>query len=946
MADDFDPDALLAVPAPASATMKIKPEPPATDPGISPAMRGVLYSVIAPGESGGRNVIYGGKEITDLSKHPDVHVPITTGPNAGLYSTAAGPFQFIKSTYDMAAKETGKSDFSIPSQEENAAWLAKKTYRDKTGRDLESDYASGDPKLRDGIKRALASQWESLGKPGPRVDKLWSLSNDRVRFSDEALAAHDDSDDTSTVYMHPEHYLSLAPSFEDDPEHSYTGGKALRASLAKGESINNIPHLTLDADGKVIDSDGRGRALAANTAGLDAIPVALKNIAKLPDRLTGASGNTVQTAGMIPKSDMAVETSGGSTVGKFVRNALGIGTAEAAEPDQQTDPFAFLYENKPSADPKPEQAADQTDPFAHLYGDTKPAAEVKPPDNLPWDVPLTGDQMRHAQEMTKKSDEALHEPSEPGLGHLLWSMVSEPLKIGQTALGQRPLPQGAEALGMAAVGATPPPVAEGVGGLLGKIIPPEGADRVPPPSYPLVPLRTREEAAEVGKLVEENVRAIEAKVKPRPEIIEAHKAGYVFPPSEIVPLDESPSKLASALAGESGKIKLQQVASTRNQINSDKLAARGIGLPENTLLDERGFDTAKQPAIQVYREMADAVPELDLKADGKFQKDISGVGGHGSLLEQFFPELAANPKILEVREQLRRQEEVPTNVAMQAIAAFRKEADANFRVVGDATAHATALAQRQAADVLEDAVGRAVKDAPEYFANKFAEAGRASKDARADVAYAQNKVTQALAKQISTENVYTIGSALTEQRTAEAVLAKAQSALDAAEASKTQWLSRLRESQEKGSALQTLPDRFQDARKLFAKIYDVEDATNRTTGHVSAKGLARIYNKGAPLTGELKSIAEAHNAAPKSMQMPELFGRAEDWSALDFFGMATAAMHGNPLVGAGIVGRPAVRNMLLGPGAQRRMIPYEKPIPALTKEAPLAVGATTGMQPP
>lgn len=349
MADDFDPDALLAAPAPSSASMKIKPESPATDPGISPAMRGVLYGVIAPGESGGRNVIYGGKEITDLSKHPDVHVPITTGPNAGLYSTAAGPFQFIKSTYDMTAKETGKSDFSIPSQEENAAWLAKKTYKDATGRDLETDYASGDPKLREGIKRALASQWESLGKPGPRVDKLWSLGNDKFRFSDEAVAAHDNADDTSMVYMHPEHYLALSPSMDDDPSHSVTGGQALRSSLAKGEPVNNVPHLTMDENGQVVSQDGRSRALMANMAGVDAIPVALKNIAKLPDRLTGTSGNPVQTAGMVPKDQMSVEKSGGSIVGRM----LGIGEAQAAEPtDDDWTPVS-----KPDDDWAPVNAA-------------------------------------------------------------------------------------------------------------------------------------------------------------------------------------------------------------------------------------------------------------------------------------------------------------------------------------------------------------------------------------------------------------------------------------------------------------------------------------------------------------------------------------------------------------------------------------------------------------
>ena len=252
MADDnFNPDDLMtSAPPNGTPMMTVKPSPPP----ISDAMRGVLYDVISPGESGGKyNVVYGGKEIDDLSKHPDTPIPITTGPNAGLYSTAAGKYQFIKSTWDEAARATGRHDFSPESQDINAAWLAAKTYKEATGRDIEADYASGDPRLREGIKHALASQWESLGKPGPRRDKLWTLGNDQFHFSDDALAAHDDSDDTSVVYMHPDHYLALAPSLDDDTAHSASGWQALRSSLAKGGAVNNIPRLTLDDNGKVSD---------------------------------------------------------------------------------------------------------------------------------------------------------------------------------------------------------------------------------------------------------------------------------------------------------------------------------------------------------------------------------------------------------------------------------------------------------------------------------------------------------------------------------------------------------------------------------------------------------------------------------------------------------------------------------------------------------------------
>jgi hypothetical protein len=65
------------------------------------------------------------------------------------------------------------------------------------------------------------------------------------------------------------------------------------------------------------------------------------------------------------------------------------------------------------------------------------------------------------------------------------------------------------------------------------------------------------------------------------------------------------------------------------------------------------------------------------------------------------------------------------------------------------------------------------------------------------------------------------------------------------------------------------------------------------------------------------------------MQVPELFGHAEEWSVLDFFGTAGALASGHPAVAAGIVGRPVARSVLLSDKYQRRMIAPPSGSPAI-----------------
>lgn len=118
---------------------------------------------------------------------------------------------------------------------------------------------------------------------------------------------------------------------------------------------------------------------------------------------------------------------------------------------------------------------------------------------------------------------------------------------------------------------------------------------------------------------------------------------------------------------------------------------------------------------------------------------------------------------------------------------------------------------------------------------------------------------------------------------------------------------------------------FRDARTRIAKTYDIEKALNPATGEIDAAVLGRMLKSRKPLTGELRTIAEAALAYPKAMQMPSRFGGASQSSPLDWFGALLTGTHAvsQPSKGAAVlgalVGRPVARGILLSPAYQRSM---------------------------
>lgn len=121
-----------------------------------------------------------------------------------------------------------------------------------------------------------------------------------------------------------------------------------------------------------------------------------------------------------------------------------------------------------------------------------------------------------------------------------------------------------------------------------------------------------------------------------------------------------------------------------------------------------------------------------------------------------------------------------------------------------------------------------------------------------------------------------------------------------------------------------LVQKYREARQLIAKTYDVESVTNTATGDVSARGLAALARRGKPMTGELKTIADAANTFPKALQNPAAFGGVEPLSVLDVFGAGLSAAHGNPGMASMFLGRPLARSAMASRPMQNRMFAAPK----------------------
>lgn len=182
---------------------------------LPPQAVGLLNAIAAPESNGKYNVRYtanGGTTFDDLSDHPNMPELILTGPKAGKYSTAAGRYQFIKSTWDHIPTEVkGDGSFKEENQDHAAWFLAQKDYKARTGGDLNTALATNG--LTPEIMSALGNTWEGL-KVNPR--KALASYNATMSGKADVTAAMDSGDADASVLPVDTKLRMLQQAIADD----------------------------------------------------------------------------------------------------------------------------------------------------------------------------------------------------------------------------------------------------------------------------------------------------------------------------------------------------------------------------------------------------------------------------------------------------------------------------------------------------------------------------------------------------------------------------------------------------------------------------------------------------------------------------------------------------------------------------------------------------------
>lgn len=176
----------------------------------------------------------------------------------------------------------------------------------------------------------------------------------------------------------------------------------------------------------------------------------------------------------------------------------------------------------------------------------------------------------------------------------------------------------------------------------------------------------------------------------------ARQSGFVIPPADV-----RGGFLNEALGGLSGKIKTAQVASARNQLVTNDMARRALGIADDVPLSAETLQNLR--ATMASTGYAPIRQAGEITADAAYSKALDSIASQYQGAARSFSKAAPNP-VKEMVDGLR-EAKFDAGDALDMVKVLRENADKAFRT-GDS---GLGKASKSAASALEDQIERHLK---------------------------------------------------------------------------------------------------------------------------------------------------------------------------------------------------------------------------------------------
>jgi hypothetical protein len=154
---------------------------------------------------------------------------------------------------------------------------------------------------------------------------------------------------------------------------------------------------------------------------------------------------------------------------------------------------------------------------------------------------------------------------------------------------------------------------------------------------------------------------------------EARDANFVIPPNMA---SEKPSILSQGLSAVGGKVKTQQLASTKNAAQATEAITQDLGLPEGTPLTPDVLEGVRAKAGQAYNAVRGA--PIQVIPDEKFAADIAALDTRGAAARAEVPDLVSNPQLDKLSSSLGNIQQLSPDAAVDTIKSLRFKAQKNL----------------------------------------------------------------------------------------------------------------------------------------------------------------------------------------------------------------------------------------------------------------------------